>query len=269
MFTTVETVTIATGETEVEVLARHCEPVDAELAGRGTGAPGLVVNLARAPVIAPTGDGLDLVVGVETDAEALEASAPAVRHEGKAYRIWREVENFSNLGADRFVYVSDRLAGNITFAPSARMCNAEGELQEAAQALAEVPPADSEIRVWYRRGGGSNGNVTAGLLTTLKDPIPGVEVTVRNSDEMPAQTDPAGRFTLAAVPAQSQLMLLMRDGYETKGSWVTLYEGATVRYTIGHEFRDYPVSDFLTVMRTEDGTSSGLVRLLGRQASPQ
>jgi hypothetical protein len=177
VFTTVETVTIATGETEIEVLARHCEPVDAELAGAGTGAPGLVVNVARAPIIAPTGDGLDLVVGVETDAEALEASAPAVRHEGKAYRIWREVENFSNLGADRFVYVSDRLAGSITFAPSARMCNAEGELQEAAQALAEVPPADCEIRVWYRRGGGEEGNVTANLLTTLKDPIPGMEVT--------------------------------------------------------------------------------------------
>ena len=177
VFTTVETVTIATGETEVEVLARHCELVDAELAGTGTGAPGLVVNVARAPIIAPTGDGLDLVVGVETDATDLETSASAVQHEGKAYRIWREVENFSNVGADRFVYVSDRLSGTISFAPAARMCSAEGELQEAAQALAEVPPVDCEIRVWYRRGGGTEGNVTANLLTTLKDPIPGMEVT--------------------------------------------------------------------------------------------
>lgn len=177
VFTTVETVTIATGETEVEVLARHCELIDAERVGTGTGAPGLVVNVARAPIIAPTGDGLDLVVGVETDAEALEASAPAVQHEGKAYRIWREVENFSNLGANRFVYVSDRLAGTITFAPAARMRSVEGVLQETAVALAEVPPVDCEIRVWYRRGGGTGGNVTANLLTTLKDPIPGMEVT--------------------------------------------------------------------------------------------
>ena len=53
------------------------------------------------------------------------------------------------------------------------------------EALAEVPPADRQIRVWYRRGGGSNGNVTAGLLTTLKDPIPGVEVIRIWGDERP------------------------------------------------------------------------------------
>jgi hypothetical protein len=177
LFTTVDTVTIATGDTEVEVLARQCELVDAEWVGMGTGMPGLVVNIAHPPIIAPTGDGLDLVVGVETDPKALEASAPARQYEGKAYRIWREVENFSSLGGDRLVYVSDRLAGTITFAPAARMRSAEGVLQGMPEALAEVPPADSEIRVWYRRGGGIEGNVTANVLTTLKDSLPGVEVT--------------------------------------------------------------------------------------------
>jgi hypothetical protein len=39
-----------------------------------------------------------------------------------------------------------------------------------------VPPAGREIRLWYRRGGGRDGNVAAETLVVLKDPIPGVKV---------------------------------------------------------------------------------------------
>ena len=177
VFTTVENVVIAEGHTEVEVIAFHCELVDAEDAGEGTGAPGLTLKVRHPPIIAPAGNGLDLVVGVETDPEAIDASMPAVQHAGKAFRIWREVENFSNLGANRFVYVADRFSGIISFAPAVRMRNPEGALQEIPQALAEVPPVGRKILVWYRRGGGAQGNVTANILTTLKDPIPGMEVT--------------------------------------------------------------------------------------------
>src|SRR5262249_22746491 len=48
---------------------------------------------------------------------------------------------------------------------------------EAPETLAEVPASGREIRLWYRTGGGSAGNVAAGTLTTLKDSIPGIEVT--------------------------------------------------------------------------------------------
>jgi hypothetical protein len=180
VFTTVEAVTLAPGETEVEVLARHCEMVDAELIGVGTGAPGLTLGIARPPVIAPTGDGLDLVVGIQSPAAVIAASATEIQYDDKTYRIWREVENFSNLEANRFVYVADRLAGTITFAPAARMYKTADLLQETPAALAEIPGADCEIRVWYRRGGGAQGNVTANMLTMLKDPIPGLEVTNPN-----------------------------------------------------------------------------------------
>jgi len=178
VFTTAETVVFEPGATEKEVFALHCDLIEAELMGVGTGLPGLTVNVSRSPIITPTGDQLDLVVGVEATAEEIGGtSETAVEHGGKAYRIWREVENFSNLSADRFVYVADRLAGTISFAPAVRMSSPGGSLESTSRALAEVPPADRQIRVWYRRGGGPNGNVMAKLLTTLKDPIPGVEVT--------------------------------------------------------------------------------------------
>ena len=178
IFATTETVAIEPGSTDKDVLALHCDLIEAELVGVGTGLPGLTVNVSRSPIIAPTGDQLDLVVGVEATAEEIGGpSTLAVEHGGKAYRIWREVENFTNLGEDRFVYVADRLVGTISFAPAVRMSSPEGSMQNASRALAEVPPADRKIRVWYRRGGGPTGNVMANLLTTLKDPIPGVEVT--------------------------------------------------------------------------------------------
>jgi hypothetical protein len=178
VFVTTKAASIEPGASEKEVFALHCDLVEGELAGVGTGSPGLTLKVSRPPIIAPTGELLDLVVGVEAAAEELGSlSETAVEHGGKAYRIWREVENFSNLAEDRFVYVADRLAGTIFFAPAVRMSSPAGSLQSVSQALAEVPGADRQIRVWYRRGGGPNGNVMANLLTTLKDPMPGVEVT--------------------------------------------------------------------------------------------
>jgi hypothetical protein len=177
VFTTTRTVTIPAGQTYVDVLAHHCDLVEAEQAGTGTGLPGLSIKARRPPIIASTGDELDLLVGIEAAPDELDEQAPAIQHDGKVYRIWREVENFTNLEADRFAYVASRMTGIISFAPAARMQAKEGELAETPQALAEIPPAGREIRLWYRRGGGPAGNVAAGALTVLKDPIPGIEVT--------------------------------------------------------------------------------------------
>lgn len=176
VFTTMETVTIDAGATTVEALAHHCDLIDGELLGVGTGLPGLTLTTAQPPLIARTGSGPDLVLGVETASGEIDAHTPAIQHEGEAYHIWREVENFTNLGPDRCVYTTDRLAGTITFAPAVRM-SAERGPEEAPVALAEVPMSGQEIRLWYRRGGGAHGNVAAHTLVTLKDSIPGVEVT--------------------------------------------------------------------------------------------
>jgi hypothetical protein len=177
IFTTAQAATIEPGKTETTVQAHHCELVEAELAGKGTGLPGLSVAAQRPPIVAPLGNNLDLVVGVESVAAELDERAPAVQHNGKAFRIWREVDNFTDLGQDHFVYVTDRTTGTVTFAPGMYRKENDYQLEGQPKALAAIPPAGREIRLWYRCGGGPEGNVAANTLTTLKDPLAGVQVT--------------------------------------------------------------------------------------------
>lgn len=181
VFVTSQTVSIPAGQSEAQVLAHQCDLIEGELAGQGTGLPGLTLTARLPPIVASTGDELDLLVGVEAASGELGERAPAIQFGGKAYRVWREVESFTNLDPnDLFAYVADRMLGTITFAPAARMLQTGGELPETAQALAAIPPAGREIRLWYRRGGGPAGNVAANTLTTLKDPIAGLQVTNLN-----------------------------------------------------------------------------------------
>lgn len=165
VFVTTKDVEIAPGQAGVDVLAIHAELVAGELAGLGTGLPGQTVHARRVPIVAPTGTELDLVVAVEAVEDELDERVPAVEWDGKPFRVWREVENFTDTGPDRFVYVADRLTGAITFAPA---------LSEK-KTLGEAPMAGRQIRLWYARGGGPEGNVGAGMLDTLKDPLPHVK----------------------------------------------------------------------------------------------
>lgn len=161
--------TIAAGSDALTLPALHCEWVDGELAGQGTGAPGQALTLNRAPVIAASGDGLDLVLGVEAGAGELPPGTATRVFAGTPFRIWRECSSFADAGPDDPVYRVDRVEGLIRFAPA----------REAADgALAAVPGLGRDIRVWYRRGGGRAGNVTAGSLTVLKTPL--AKVTVGN-----------------------------------------------------------------------------------------
>jgi Baseplate J-like protein len=177
VFVTARTAVIKPGATEADALAYHCDMIEAEAAGTGTGLPGQSVTARRPPVVAPGVEGLDLTVGVRAEPGELSARARALEHGGQPYRIWREVESFTDLGSDRFVYVVDRATGTVTFAPAVQLTSEAGELGRAAETLAEVPAAGREIRLWYCRGGGSEGNVAANTLTKFKDPIPGVSVT--------------------------------------------------------------------------------------------
>jgi hypothetical protein len=176
MFVTTASVTIGMGATEAEVEAVDCELVEGELVGAGTGAPGLSVVLRRPPVIAPTPDGLDLVLGVEASRDELER-VPARRFGGKTFRIWQETESFARSGPSDTVFVADRVEGTVTFGPAVRLNTGDGHLAGEPQSLGASPGAGRELRVWYRRGGGPLGNVGAGTLTVMKDPVVGVEVT--------------------------------------------------------------------------------------------
>jgi len=201
LFATARATVIEPGKMLADVLAYHCDLVEAELAGYGTGLAGLSLIAQRPPFIAASGDELDLLVGVEAVPQELNERAAVIRFDNKPFRIWREVEHFTNLDpTEPFVYLVDRITGTIIFAPAAMMPIAPfsaqaataatpqpevklpgpDELQPIPQALAAIPPAGREIRLWYRRGGGAHGNVAANTLTVLKDPLPGILVTNPN-----------------------------------------------------------------------------------------
>lgn len=178
VFMTTQTVSLPAGTDSVDAPALHAEQVEGELVGTATGLPGFSVTVARAPVISGTGDPLDLVVAVEAAEGELDERVPAIKYNDATYRIWREVENFANPGDDPYVYIVDRMSGAITFALSLYTVDEETDtLSSGSGVLGAVPPAGRAIRVWYRRGGGADGNVAANTLTALKDPIRGLQVT--------------------------------------------------------------------------------------------
>jgi hypothetical protein len=171
VFTVTDSAAIAAGETEVTVRAYHCEVVAGELLGTGTGMPGQVLRARRAPVVTTT-EPVDVVLGVEADPDQLPDGAAALDHGGRTFEIWQPVTSFAGLGPESKVYLLDRGTGTVTFAPA--LDRRDGP--EASTPLAAVPPPGREVRLWYRTGGGPAGNVAAGTLTTLRDPLPGVGV---------------------------------------------------------------------------------------------
>jgi hypothetical protein len=182
-------------QASIDVPAYHCEPVEAELLGAGTGLPGQVLRASRAPIVT-TAEPFDVMLGVATPAEELPAGATAREYGGVTYEIWSEVDTFAGAGTTDRVYRLERESGAITFAPALELgdqppatapgdgaadagagAGGEGALRPAA--VAAVPAAGREIRLWYRTGGGPAGNVAADQLTTLRDAVAGVTVTNR------------------------------------------------------------------------------------------
>jgi hypothetical protein len=183
-FATEERVEFAAGQGELEVTARCCEWVEAELAGRSDGQPGQAFRARRAPLIAPLPDRADLVVGVEWRPEDGEVPRDAaIGHGGRTFRVWREVQHFATTTASELVYVADRSTGTVQFPPALESGAVSLErvplerLPLERVSLGAVPPQGREVRLWYRCGGGAQGNVGAGQLTVLRDPLPGVSVT--------------------------------------------------------------------------------------------
>lgn len=219
VFVTTEPALLPEGAAEVTVRTHHCDLVDAELLGVGTGQPGQVLRAARAP-LARTAEAWDLLLGVEAAAGTVELGAVAREHEGTTYEVWRPVDSFAGVGPQARVYLVDRCSGVVTFAPALDLRPAPADPPASDPAppfgspappsgdpaaasggpaaafgspaagpgggrigggpadgpvtVAAVPPAGARIRLWYRAGGGRAGNVAAGTLTNLRDPLPGV-----------------------------------------------------------------------------------------------
>jgi hypothetical protein len=85
LFVTLHSVTIPVDQTEVETIAYNCELVTGELAGQGSGLPGLTVSARRPPIVAPTDEALELIVGVEAEPDELTGRVRALEFNGKDY----------------------------------------------------------------------------------------------------------------------------------------------------------------------------------------
>jgi hypothetical protein len=176
VFVVTTTAVVLAGQAETRVPAHHCDPVDAELLGVGTGVPGQVLRAARAPIVT-TAEPFDVMLGVATPADELTAGATAREFAGSTYEIWRQVDTFAGAQPTDRVYRLDRESGTVTFAPALDLRGPGNQSLGAAVGLAAVPGAGREVRLWYRTGGGPAGNLSANQLTTLRDPVPGVTVT--------------------------------------------------------------------------------------------
>jgi len=171
IFTTVEDASLKKGATEVAVPAVHCDVIEAELVGLGTGAPSQSFRVRKPPIIRDLGDTWTVMVGVETDGTNGGGDSIVRSYGGKAFAIWQEVTSFMGLAPESRPFTINRADGLVTFAPP------RGVGETGSPTLAAVPPKGREIRVWYRRGGGREGNVAAGTLTVFKESIGDLNVT--------------------------------------------------------------------------------------------
>jgi len=171
IFTTVSTVTIPAGATSVEVLAGHATSIVGEKVGTGTGGADQKVQLRNAPILAADLPGKDLVVAVAAPSGATALEDMTLEHGGQPYLIWREVPEFDFAMEGQRVFTVNRYSGEISFAPAIQTTQADQQ-----RPLALVPPADADIRVWYRIEGLGDGRVAAGALNTLVVPVSGLRV---------------------------------------------------------------------------------------------
>src|SRR5262249_19948727 len=178
-FTVIEGAVLKRGQASVEARALQCEVIEAEPAPSGTAQS---FRIRKPPIIANTGDGLDVIVGVEAKPEDL-AGMPSRAFGGKAFAVWRPAESYAQAVQEARSFIVDRASGLIVF-PS----GAEGATPSASS-------TGREVRVWYRRGGGRAGNVAAGTLTAIK--TPGLKLNVTSA--VPAAGGGDGATLEAAV----------------------------------------------------------------------
>lgn len=126
------------------VPAIAAQSVDAEIVGRSSGMPDQVFQLAQHPVLAGS-------LALEVD-------------EGDGLQPWQEVPDFLASGPNDPHFVLNRTTGEIRFH------GIGGRIPVANPNR----PANIVARR-YRIGGGAQGNVGAGVITTLRGSLPGID----------------------------------------------------------------------------------------------
>jgi predicted phage baseplate assembly protein len=129
-------------------LAEHSVRYGPESLGRSNALPGQSFPLRYAPVL-PRREGEVLRVGT-----------------GALAQNWQEVEDFTGSLPEDHHYVLDSGTGTVHFGPRVRY--ADGNWHQHGR----VPPPNAEITMLaYRHGGGSEGNLGAETLTSLRSTV--------------------------------------------------------------------------------------------------
>jgi hypothetical protein len=160
IFTVTEAAVLKQGQPWVEAPALHCDVVEAELGGTGAVQS---FRVQKPPIIAPSGDGLDVRVGVEAAPDEL-GDVPALSLGERAFAVWKPAGSYAEAVVEPRRVIVDRASGLVVF--------------PAGVAGAAPAAGAREVRVWYRRGGGRSGNVAAGQLSVVK--TPGLKLAVTN-----------------------------------------------------------------------------------------
>ena len=134
------------------VPAVNAETVEGEILGFSEFVPGERFPLSRRPVLPADGRTVLDVAGAT------------------GWEEWVEVEDFAASGPDDPHFVLDYTTGEVLLGPAVRQ--PDGTLVQ----FGRVPPKGAAIRLRrYRTGGGDRGNVGAGTVTLLREPIPFVD----------------------------------------------------------------------------------------------
>jgi predicted phage baseplate assembly protein len=129
--------------------AVHAEIVESEVLGTAEGVAGQRFGLLRSPVV--TGVSEPIVETSSTD----------------GWQEWTRVEDFADSGRDDRHYLLDGFAGELVLGPLVRQ--ADGGVRHHGA----VPAPESIVRIRrYAVGGGPEGNVPTGAITTLRAAIP-------------------------------------------------------------------------------------------------
>jgi hypothetical protein len=163
VFVTLADATLGPDQVTVAVDAADVLLHDDVEVGTGTGGAGQSFALPYAPLV--EGDGVRIGIQVP---DGTPASGQAVVVGTRTFRICREVQVFADARPGEAVYRLDRTSGTLSFP----WYDAAGEDAPV------VPGAGMAVLASYRTGGGERGNVAAGALTVLRDPLPdGIKVT--------------------------------------------------------------------------------------------
>ncbi len=179
--------------------AAHQETVHQEVVGLSTGVPGQRFPLARGPVL----DGSVLVEVAD----------------GGGWRPWRAVQDFDRGDGSAEHVRLDAIAGAVVFAPAVRL------LDGTIRRLGAVPPAAAPVRVTYRVGGGSHGNVLRGAIRTMRSQVPVVN---RVENRRPATGGVEGE-DLDGARMRAPAFLRTRDRAVTKADYEYLASDADPR----------------------------------------